>query len=161
VSERRLRLASAALAVVGAAIAAYLLYVRQTGGVPVCAVGGCEAVQSSPYAEVLGIPVAGLGLVGFLGLVIAALAPGERARTTQATVALGALGFSGYLMYVQLGVLHAVCEWCMVTDSLMTAIAALALLRLRAAIRSSPHRGYGAAPMRRRRDERTIRADES
>ena len=160
-SERNLRLASAVLAAVGASIAGYLLYVRQTGGAPVCATGGCETVQNSPYAELLGVPVAALGLVGFAALFAAALARGDSARLTQATVALAALGFSGYLMYVQLGVIHAVCQWCLITDALMTTIAALALLRLRAAIRSSPHGGYGAPPMQRPRDEQTIRASES
>ena len=67
-SERTLRLASAALATVGAAITGYLLYVRESGGELVCSTGGCESVQSSPYAEVLGVPVAALALAGFLGL---------------------------------------------------------------------------------------------
>ena len=88
------RLASAVVAVLGAAISAYLLYVRQTGGALVCSTGGCETVQSSTYAEVLGVPVAALGLAGFLGLLVTALARGEWARLSQATLALTALGFS-------------------------------------------------------------------
>jgi uncharacterized membrane protein len=67
VSEGATRFASAVLAVAGAAIAAYLLYVRQTGGALICATGGCDAVQSSRDAELFGVPVAGLGLAGFLG----------------------------------------------------------------------------------------------
>jgi hypothetical protein len=47
-SERTLRLATGALAVVGAAISGYLLYVRESGGALICATGGCETVQSSP-----------------------------------------------------------------------------------------------------------------
>ena len=90
-SERALRLASAVIAVLGAAITAYLLYVRQSGGALVCSTGGCETVQSSSYAEVLGVPVAALGLVGFLGLLLAALARGEWARLSQATLALTAV----------------------------------------------------------------------
>jgi uncharacterized membrane protein len=66
-SERSLRLATGALAVVGAAISGYLLYVRESGGALICATGGCETVQSSSYAEVLGTPVAALGLAGFVG----------------------------------------------------------------------------------------------
>ena len=71
------RLASAALATLGAAITGYLLYVRENGGELVCSTGGCETVQNSPYAEVLGVPVAALGLAGFLGLFAAALGRGE------------------------------------------------------------------------------------
>ena len=62
-NEDALRLASAVIAVLGAVITAYLLYVRQTGGALACSTGGCETVQSSSYAEVLGLPVAALGLV--------------------------------------------------------------------------------------------------
>jgi uncharacterized membrane protein len=133
-SERTLRIAGAALATVGAAISAYLLYVRQTGGTLVCSTGGCETVQSSSYAEVIGVPVAALGLLGFLGLLAAALARGESARLAQATLALAAFFFSAYLLYVQVAVIDAICQWCIAPDLVTTAIAAVALLRLRAAV---------------------------
>jgi uncharacterized membrane protein len=129
VSEGATRFASAVLAVAGAAIAA-LLYVRHTGGALICATGGCDAVQSSRYAEMFGVPVAGLGLAGFLGLVMTAVATGERARLAQATLALSAFLFSCYLLYVQLAVIGAICQWCVVTDALTSAIATTALLRL-------------------------------
>jgi uncharacterized membrane protein len=88
-------------------------------------------VQSSRYAEVFGVPVAALGLVGFLGLLVAALARGEWARLAQAALALSALLFSAYLVYVQLMVIEAVCQWCLAADLVTTCIAALALLRVR------------------------------
>jgi len=130
-SERTLRLASAVLATVGAAIAGYLLYVRESGGELVCSTRGCETVQNSPYAEVLGVPVAALALAGFVGLFATALARGEWARLSQATLALSAFLFSGYLLYIQLVVIDAICQWCLATDVITTAIAALAVLRLR------------------------------
>ena len=154
-SERTLRLASAALAAVGAAITGYLLYVRETGGALVCSTGGCETVQSSPYAEVLGVPVAALGLAGFLGLLAAALARGEWARLSQATLALSAFLFSAYLLYIQLAVIDAICQWCLATDVLTTAIAALALLRLRVGAPLPPTAmPVGPRPNRRPTDRR-------
>ena len=129
-TERSVRIASAALALLGAAISGYLLAVRETGGSLICSTGGCETVQSSSYAEVLGVPVAALGFVGFLALLAAALARGELARLTQATLGLAAFLFATYLLAVQLVVLDAICQWCVVTDVLTTAIAALALVRL-------------------------------
>ena len=129
-SERRLGLASAALAAVGAAISAYVLYARETGGTLVCSTGGCETVQSSPYAEVLGIPVAAVGLAGFLVLLVAGLSRGELARLLHGTLALAAFFFGAYLLYVQVAVIDALCQWCLATDALLTTIAALALLRL-------------------------------
>ena len=129
-SERRLGVASAALAAVGAAISAYVLYARETGGTLVCSTGGCETVQSSPYAEVLGIPVAAVGLAGFLVLLVAGLSRGEWARLLHGTLALAAFFFGVYLLYVQVAVIDALCQWCLATDALLTTIAALALLRL-------------------------------
>lgn len=150
-SERTLRLTSALLAAVGAAISAYLLYVRQTGGALICSTGGCETVQNSSYAEVLGVPVAALGLVGFLGLLVTALAGGEWARLSQATLALSAFLFGAYLLYIQLVVIGAICQWCLATDVLMTAITALALLRLRFEASPAPTPVSPARPSAKRR----------
>jgi uncharacterized membrane protein len=131
VSERSVRVASAVLAALGAAISAYLLVVRETGAALVCSTGGCETVQSSSYAEVLGIPVAALGLIGFLGLLVASLGRGEWARLAQATLALAAFLFGVYLLAIQVFVIGALCQWCLATDVLTTAIVTLALVRLR------------------------------
>jgi uncharacterized membrane protein len=136
-NERALRVLGAALAAAGAGIAAYLLYVRQTGTVLACATGGCETVQSSDYAELLGVPVAGLGLTTYLVLLGAAVARGELARTIGAVVAVAGVLFSGYLLYVQLDLIGAVCDWCLASDALMSGVAVLALLRLRAAERET------------------------
>jgi uncharacterized membrane protein len=132
-SERALRGSAVALAFVGAALAAYVLFVRETGASLVCATGGCATVQSSRYSELLGIPVAALGLAAYLTILAAALAPGEAARLIQAVVALTAFVFSTYLLYVQLAVVGAVCDWCLASDAVTTTLAGLALLRLRAA----------------------------
>jgi uncharacterized membrane protein len=167
-SERGLRGATALLSVLGAAITAYLVYVRQTGGAPICVSGGCETVQSSSYAEVLGVPVATLGLLGFVALLAAALVRGEWARLAQATVALSALFFGAYLFYVQVAVIGAVCQWCVATDVLVSGIAALALLRLRLAAapapvppppaRSHPKRRPNGTRPRKRQAKRRARA---
>jgi uncharacterized membrane protein len=132
-SENRLRLTTAAAAALGAAIAASLLYERWTGGTLACSTGGCETVQHSKYAETLGMPVAALGLLSFAALFAAAACRGSRARLAQATLAIAAVGFSAYLLYLQVAVIHAVCQWCVLSDVLTTAIACLALVRLRIA----------------------------
>jgi uncharacterized membrane protein len=136
-SERTIQFTSAALAAVGAAIAGYLLYVRFTGGILACATGGCDTVQHSRYAELFGVPVAALGLAGFVGLLAAALKRGEWARLAQATLALAGFFFGGYLLYVEVVVIDAICQWCVASDVLTTAIAALALQRLRAGATSA------------------------
>ena len=132
-SDRALRLAAAVLALAGAAVAGYLVWVRETGATLVCATGGCGTVQSSEYAEVAGVPVALLGLLGYVVLFSAALFPGETARLAQAAVALGAVIFSAYLLYVQVALIGELCDWCLVSDAIVTLIAVLSLLRLRLA----------------------------
>jgi uncharacterized membrane protein len=132
VSDRALRRAIAALAVVGTGIAGYLTYVHYSGHSIVCLAGGggCERVQSSRYAELAGIPVALLGLIGYL-LVLGSLAvPGDAGRLAGAALALVGCGFSAYLTYRELFTIDAVCQWCVASAVVMTAIAALAVIRV-------------------------------
>ena len=131
-SERTLRGGIALVAAAGIALAAYLLYTRQTGGQLVCTTGGCATVQSSRYAEIFGLPVAALGLAAYVWLLLTSWPRGELARAAQTAVAIAACVFSTYLVFMQLHVIGAVCELCLVSDGLIAAAAALCLLRLRA-----------------------------
>src|SRR5206468_4282193 len=92
-----------------------------------CAGGshGCERVQSSTYAALGGIPVAVLGLAGYVGIAAALLAPGELARLSAAALAVIGFGFSAYLTYLELFVIDAICQWCVTSAVLMTALLAL------------------------------------
>lgn len=136
-SERSIRVASAALALVGIGITGYLLWVRAAGSTLSCSTGGCETVQSSSYSELVGVPVAALGLAAYAVLLVTALMPGQLARLSGAVVALAGFVFSAYLVAVQVVVIGALCDWCLASDAVTTALAALALLRLRAVVRSA------------------------
>ena len=126
----RLRLASLALATAGLAIAGYLTYVHYRGLHVLClADGGCEQVQASRYAELAGVPVALLGLVGYAGILVALIPRGEHARLAAVTLTLLGLGFSGYLTYRELFTIEAICQWCVASALVMTALAALAVTR--------------------------------
>lgn len=107
---------------------------RWTGATLACTTGGCATVQSSEYATVAGIPVPVLGLGGFLAIAATALREAEAARLAGAALALAGVGFSAYLLVVQLAVLDAVCDWCLASDVLATLAAAVALLRLRTSV---------------------------
>jgi uncharacterized membrane protein len=140
-SDRALRVAVASLSLAGAALAAYLLSVRHSGAELLCTTGGCASVQRSRYAEVLGVPVAALGLVSFLLIGASALLSSRPARAAAASLALGAVVFSAYLLVVQVAVIGAVCDWCLAADVVTASLAVLALLRLRGGL-APP----GAAP---------------
>jgi len=119
-----------ALSLAGAVVAGYVLTARWTDAGLLCSTGGCETVQRSNYAELLGLPVAGLGLAGYLLIGAGAAARGPGARTAVAALALGSAAFSGYLLVVQLAVIHAVCDWCLASDAISSLIAVVALARL-------------------------------
>ena len=129
--ERRLHLAALAVAGLGICVAGYLTYVHYAGLEPFCAGGGhgCERVQSSSYAKLGGIPVAVLGLGGYLAIATALLAPGERARLAAAALAVVGAGFSGYLTYLELFVIDAICQWCVASAVLLTLLAVLTAWR--------------------------------
>jgi uncharacterized membrane protein len=62
------------LCLAGVFLSAYLwLFKLGKIGTLACGSGGCETVQLSPYARFLGVEVALIGLVGYLGLL--AIAP--------------------------------------------------------------------------------------
>jgi uncharacterized membrane protein len=129
VSGRRLTIAIAGLAVLGTAIAGYLTWVHFAELQPYCAGGGggCERVQASPYAKLGGVPVAVIGLAGYLA-VLASLALPDRSVTV--FLGLVGLGFSAYLTYLELAVIDAVCQWCVASALVMTALAVAAVVRL-------------------------------
>ncbi len=126
-----LRAVSAAVAAAGLGIAAYLATVHLTGGTPVCtAGGGCEAVQQSAFAELAGVPVALLGVLGYLAVLASLLRDGEGARTVTAFLALTGFGFSAWLTYVSRTEIGALCAWCVGSAACMTLLAGLSAVRL-------------------------------
>ena len=127
----RLRPAAIAVALAGLGIAGYLTLVHYTGGSPVCGIAhGCATVQTSEYAELAGVPVALLGLLGYAAILASLARDGETARTATAFLALAGFGFSAWLTYVELARLDAVCSWCVASAACMTALAALSVTRL-------------------------------
>jgi uncharacterized membrane protein len=128
---RRMDIAIAVIALIGLGIASYLTYVHYAGLHPLClASGGCEKVQSSHWSKLAGIPVATIGLVGYAAILALLFVPGEAGLAGIALVALVGFGFSAYLTYAELFRIHAVCQWCVASAVLMTALAVLTVIRL-------------------------------
>jgi uncharacterized membrane protein len=131
VSDRALRTAGLVLAVLGIGVAGYLVYVHYADVDPVCNIAhGCKKVQTSDYAKLAGIPVALLGLIGYVVILAALLAPGETARMVAAFSALVGFGFSAYLTYRELFTIDAICQWCVASAVLMTGLAVVCTWRL-------------------------------
>ena len=125
------------LALLGAAVAAYLTWIKLSNTRAFCSgVGDCEAVNSSFYSEIHGVPVAVLGLAAYL--TIAALLAAERHLTALreyiplANFGLALTGtlYSAYLTYVELFVIKAVCPYCVASAVIITTLLILSVLRL-------------------------------
>lgn len=124
------REAVAALALAGIFVALYLtLYKLGMIGELSCRVGSCETVNSSRWAEFLGAPVAAWG-VGFYLVTFAVALAGVRERfagdrrVSLALVLLSGFGvlFSAWLTYLELFVIRAICQWCVVSAVIVLAI---------------------------------------
>ena len=130
-SHARLRMAMGCLAVVGLAISAYLTYVHYANLQPFCTgISDCERVQTSDWSLIAGVPVALAGLIGYVGILVALRVPGEAGRLATALIAFSGFGYSAYLTWVELARIEAICQWCIISAAIMTALAMLAAVRM-------------------------------
>jgi uncharacterized membrane protein len=115
-------------ALAGAGVAAYLTRVHYDEDLLICTVGDCKTVQQSEYSELWGVPVALFGL----GMYLTLLALGiirwrrpelhDRATLTAFAMALAGALYAAYLTYLELFVIDAVCQWCVVSAILTVVI---------------------------------------
>ncbi len=140
-SPRTLRSALTVLALAGTGIAGYLTYVHYAGIKSLCTAGGCEKVQTSAYSEFAGIPVALLGLLGYVVILGLLLAPETETMKFAATnLILIVFAFSAYLTYRELYSMHALCDWCAASAAILTTMAPLSVWRF---LRIPPSRSAG------------------
>jgi uncharacterized membrane protein len=109
-----LLVASIALVLAGIGISGYLTYAHYEGIDPACVGGssGCHIVQSSKYAELAGVPVALIGLIGYVAIGASLAVRTELGRTITLGLAMGGAAFTVYLTYLELFVIDAICQWC-------------------------------------------------
>lgn len=120
------------LAVMGLGVAVYLTYVETWAVAAVCGpVGDCNAVQTSEYAYLFGIPIGVLGVIGYVAILTTWAWGTWRAdnRATLALLAMTAFGvlFSIYLTYLEPFVIGAVCAWCLTSAVVMTLLLLLSV----------------------------------
>jgi uncharacterized membrane protein len=119
------------MAVIGLGVAIYLTYIHYAGIKPVCTAGtSCLRVQSSVWSKLAGVPVALMGLIGYVAILASLVVP-DREQTRQATLVLALIGFgfSGYLTYRELFSIHAICEWCASSAVILTLLTICAAIR--------------------------------
>jgi uncharacterized membrane protein len=129
-TDRKLLIAVIVLCVLGIGDAGYLTYVHYAGLKVLClSSGGCETVQASRWAKLDGIPVSVLGLMGYIGILGSLAIRTELGRAAAFAIALIGFGFSMYLTYRELFTIKAICQWCVGSAVLMTALAVITAVR--------------------------------
>ena len=128
---------SIALGVLGILDSIYMTIFKLTDNASMClGNGGCSVVNSSSYAEVSGIPVALIGVGGYLAILVVLLAENHNKFLQQnATMIIFGLALVGflftlYLIYVELALIHALCPFCVTSQITMTILFILSVIRL-------------------------------
>jgi uncharacterized membrane protein len=131
-SASTLRRTLIALTVLGLGVATYLTYIHYAGIKPLCGRngGGCEIVQTSSYSKLAGVPVALIGLLGYIGILGSLLVPqSENTRLATTAFTVVGFGFSAYLTYRELYSIHHICEYCVSSAVIVTILMCLSIWR--------------------------------
>ncbi|TDD46221.1 vitamin K epoxide reductase family protein [Kribbella antibiotica] len=131
--------ATLAVSALGVLVSAYLTYEHFTAGTtlacPETGVVNCFKVTSSQYSKLFGVPVALLGLLFFIGMVVLSLPALWRtaspwpSRARLAGVTVGVV-FVLYLVWAELFRINAICLWCTVVHGLTLILFALVVIRV-------------------------------
>jgi uncharacterized membrane protein len=118
------------LAVVGMASSALALREHYRTDTSPCSINerwDCGIVNHSPYSMLAGVPVAAIGIAGYLLLAVLTF---QRAYRVMVVLALGALGFSLYLARIEQHVLGVWCVYCVISLGVITLLTLLVLGRV-------------------------------
>ena len=130
----KLPVAAAIVALVGLADAVYLtIHHYNAEPVPCGAEFDCETVLNSPYAEVAGIPLAAYGAAAYFLIFSFSLlaAFGDRRMWTLYGVQSTLMAiFTAWLIYAQYFLIHAWCQYCLLSAATTTILFALFLISL-------------------------------
>jgi len=137
--DKKLYWAAVALAVIGALIATYMTIYKWTDNNAMClGSGDCSTVNASVYSEVYGMPVALVGVGGYLAILAVLLLEqfgGGRFFANNGPLlafglGVGGFGFTLYLVYVEAFVLSAWCPFCVASQITMTILFIISIIRL-------------------------------
>ena len=120
-----MRFLIALLALAGVAVSSLALRVHYSNETEVCSINekwDCGIVNHSPFAAIGPVPVAAIGIAGYLGL--AALALMKRKRLALAAALVG-LGFSLYLTHIEKDILQVWCVYCVTSLGIIALICLL------------------------------------
>lgn len=122
-----MRFLIALLALAGVVVSVLALRVHYSTETEPCSINekwDCGIVNHSPFAEIARVPVAAIGIAGYLALAVLALA---RRRFLVFLAALAGLGFALRLTFIEEFALGVWCVYCVISQALIALITLLAL----------------------------------
>lgn len=141
VAARRLCLVIAILAILGIVVSSVsFTHHYRKSKTSFCDFGesfNCDIVNRSEYSTIAGVPVALIGILGYLALLAFATFYRDKAETPGILVvgSLAGLGFALYLTYIEKYVLFAWCILCLSSLALIFTITVLSILLFLRSIR--------------------------
>ena len=135
--DKRLKQFTIGFTVLGLLVAIYMTIYKLTNNDSMClGLGGCSIVNASGYSEVNGIPVAAVGVVGYvaiLALFFLERQPGffqTNGSMLQFGITLTGFLFTVWLIFVEVALLKAYCPFCITSQVAMTIIFILTVIRV-------------------------------
>jgi uncharacterized membrane protein len=137
--DKKLYWASVALAALGGLISIYMTIYKWTDNNTMClGSGSCATVNESAYSEIFGIPVALVGVGGYLAMLAVLLLETygkngffkKNGPLTVFGLGVGGFGFTLYLVYVEAFILKAWCPFCVGSQITMTILFVITIIRL-------------------------------
>jgi uncharacterized membrane protein len=120
--------------------ATYLTIEHYRGNIPPCTIAGCEIVLTSGYAKIVGIPVALLGSLYYLTILILSVAYLDLKKIAIIRFAsyctIAGFAASLYFVYLMLFVIKEICQYCLISATTSTILFILGLFIITKSSRS-------------------------
>ena len=114
-------------ALAGMVVSTMALRVHYDTGTEPCSINekwDCGIVNHSPYSEIAGIPVAAIGIAGYLAIAVLTL---TKRRIAVAVMAVIGLIFALYLSHIEKDVLMVWCLYCVISQGIILILTVLSL----------------------------------
>jgi uncharacterized membrane protein len=131
-----LRKALIGLSLIGLADSIYLTYVKLAASGVCVAFADCETVNNSIYSQINGIPIAALGAVAYVIMLVVLLLESQidflEFNGPLIILGLSLFGvlYSAYLTYLEIYVIRAICPFCVVSAVVLVFMLVLSGIRL-------------------------------
>jgi len=135
--KNTLKVAGISFSIIGLIDSVYLTFHKVSGGKIYCGnIGDCNAVNSSPFAELYGIPIALLGAGAYAAILFLFIVEDRRIFWQEFVplilfpVTLVGIIYSAYLTYVEIAILKKICVYCVISAVVMAFLFVIAVIKL-------------------------------